>query len=238
MAQAIPVLERVTRSFFSVAPSPWKSRSPILTCSMHTSSKALSCSSVCFSLWANARSVPEVASMTSRPRKTPSAVSTYRVPFIASSLRGRKLRRWSFVGAVVRPLAIGNPWAQDLVHVIPAPGVPRCLGEDVFFPPHHILVLDLLGRGHGEPGPPHSVEVVAGIDPHQALGQRGHAFRRVGPRPRGGEHADRAHLSDLVIERLVGMTVDVGDVGVGIEDLVNLPPVAYHEVHGRGVIVE
>ena len=36
--------------------------------------------------------------------------------------------------------------------------------------------------------------------------------RRVGPRPGGREHADGAHLADLVVEHLVRVAVDVGDV--------------------------
>src|SRR2546422_5716506 len=50
---------------------------------MKTSSKALSWSGVCFSLWAIARFPPEVKSRTSTPTKTPSSVRTYRVLFIA-----------------------------------------------------------------------------------------------------------------------------------------------------------
>src|SRR5213083_3761507 len=111
--------------------------------------------------------------------------------------RGPEPRRWSLVGAVVRPLALGNTRLQRLIDVVRAAGVRRGLGENVLvLAPHHVLVLDLLGRGHREPRPADAVEVVARIDPHQTPGQRGHALRRVGPRPRGGEHADRAHLPD------------------------------------------
>src|SRR5256886_8118635 len=239
MAQAIPVLESVTPSFFSVAPSPWKSRSPIFTWSMKTSSKALSWSGVCFSLWAIARFPPEVKSRTSTPTKTPSSVRTYRVLFIALLPAWACAPPWSLVGAVVRPLAVGDTRLQRLIDVVRAAGVRRGLGEDVLvLAPHHVLVLDLLGRGHREPRPADAVEVVARIDPHETPGQRGHALRRVGPRPRGGEHADRAHLPDLVVQHLVRVPVDVGDAGVGLEDLVNLAPVPHPEVPGRIVLVE
>ena len=50
IAHAMPVLLSSTFSFLAVASSPWKSRSPTLTCSMKTSSKALSCWGVCLSL--------------------------------------------------------------------------------------------------------------------------------------------------------------------------------------------
>ena len=50
MAQAMPVVDRVTFSFFSVAGSPWNSASPILTCSMNSSSNVFITASCCSTL--------------------------------------------------------------------------------------------------------------------------------------------------------------------------------------------
>src|SRR3546814_18153760 len=51
-------------------------------------------------------------------------------------------------------------------------------------------------------------------------------------------HADRAQGADLVVDHLVGVAVDVGDVGEAGEDLVHFAPVAHPEVPQWIVLVE
>src|SRR5467141_2202470 len=180
IAHAMPVRESWTFSFFAVASSPWKSRSPIRTCSMNTSSNALSCWGVCLSLWAR---------------------------------------------------------VEDLVDVVRAPRIGGRLREGVL-PPHHVLILDPVRGVHGEPRIAHAVEEVAGVRADHALRERRDALGRVRPRPGGGEHADGAQLADLVVEHLVRVAVDVGDVRIRPQHLVDLPPVTHPEVPWRVVLVE
>ena len=119
----------------------------------------------------------------------------------------------------------------------PVPESQSRVGEHLLAP-HLVFVVDAAAGAHRQAGPADAVEVVARIGAHHRLGQRRHAFGRVGPRPRGGEHADRAHLADLVVEHLVHVAVHVGDVGEGLEHLVHLAPVAHPEVPRRVVLVQ
>src|SRR6266404_8949876 len=204
IAHAMPVLESWTLSFFSVAPSPWKSRSPMRTCSMNTSSNALSCWGVCLSLWALAEWTTR-----SEPAKRPAAMRPNRIILMAVSSRSGG----SLVRAVVGPFLVRDARVDDLVDVVRAPGILGRLGEDVL-PPHRVLVLDPVRRRQREPRPAHAVEVIAGVRADHALGERRDALGRIGPRPGGGEHADGAQLADLVVEHLVRVAVNVGDVRV------------------------
>src|SRR5215467_10024038 len=138
MAHAMPLRERVTPIFFCVASSPWKSRSPILTCSMKISSKALSCAGVCFSRWASAP-LGSAPSITSMPTMAPPNAARCVIVIRLSLSRGRAPR--SLVGAIVGPLLIGQARAEDLVGVVATAGVPGGLADDVLAP-HHVLVVD------------------------------------------------------------------------------------------------
>ena len=105
--------------------------------------------------------------------------------------------------------------------------------------PHHVLVVDPLGLGiERHLAPADAIEVIARVDAYHRLGQSRDAFRRIGPRPGRREHADRAHGTDLVVKYLVGMAVDVGDLGVWLDDLVHFAPVAYPEVPRWVVLVQ
>src|SRR5207253_9893512 len=79
------------------------------------------------------------------------------------------------------PPAIGNPRVQFLVDVVGTPGIRERLAEDVLRLPseHHVLVLHPLGGGDGEPRPAHSIEVIAWIGPHHALGEVRYPLGRV-----------------------------------------------------------
>src|SRR5437867_1454773 len=234
MAQAIPLLESVTPSFFWVASSPWKSRSPILTCSKKSSSKALSWAGVCFSRCASAPLGP-APSITSKPTiATPKAarrVIVIRVSMCVSAAPG------SLVGAIVRPDLIGQSRAENLVGVVPTPRVPRRLTDHVLAP-HHVLVLDDLLRIHGQARPADAVVGVAGIHTRLARAERRHALRRIRPRPGRREHADGPHLADLVVEDLMHVAVDVRDVAERLEDLVHFTPVPDPEVPGCEILPE
>ena len=105
--------------------------------------------------------------------------------------------------------------------------------------PHMMYsVVDLVVGAHVDLAPADAVEVIAGVDADHRLGELRHALRRIGPRPGGRQHADRAHGADLVVEHLMHVAVDVGDLGVGLQHLVHLAPVAHPEVPGRIVLVE
>src|SRR6266446_3394082 len=136
---------------------------------MKTSSNALSCSPVCFSLWARARSLPS-ATISRRASAPPSATRAYRVRVIPPSPSRARSPVWSLlVRPVVRPLTVGDARLEDLVDVVARARVDRRLREDVLSP-HHVLVLDLR-TAHGELGPADAVEMVAGIGPHHRLGK-------------------------------------------------------------------
>src|SRR5882762_7911867 len=225
IAHAIPVLLSWTFSFLAVASSPWKSRSPTFTCSMKISSNALSCWGVCLSLCALAE-----VTIRSEPTTTPAEMRPYRIIFMVVS--------WGlFVRAVVGPFLVRHARVEALVDVVPAPRVAGSLGKDVL-PPHHVLVLDLVRGGHRQTRVADAVEVVARVHTDLALRERRNAFGRVGPRPGGGEHADGAHLAQLVVEHLVGVPVDVGDVRERPQHFLDLPPVTHPEVPGRVILVE
>src|SRR6266508_1498170 len=200
MAQSFPVLDSVMFSFFSVYPSPWKSMSPTFTSSMKTSWNALSCSTVCFSLWARAvggasvRPVPRTRK-SSPATEAPSTIRTRRFTFMTIPPTGGPPAWTRLVGVE----AVGDARAQDLVDVVARARVDRRIGEYRLSPPHHVLVLDLRRGRRRKLRPADAIEVVAGIRPDHRLGERGHTLRRIGPRPRGGQHADGAHLPDLVI---------------------------------------
>src|SRR5438128_5239529 len=228
IAHAMPVRESWTFSFFAVASSPWKSRSPIRTCSMNTSSNALSCWGVCLSLWARAE-----LTIRSELTRTPAAMRPIRIVFMAVSSRGGG----SLVRAVVGPFLVRDAGVEVLVHVVRAPRIDGRLREGVL-PPHHVLVLDLARGVHRQPRIADAVEEVAGVRADHAFGERRDALGRVGPRPGGGEHADGTQLANLVVEHLVRVAVDVGDVRVRPHHLVDLPPVTHPEVPWRVVVVE
>src|SRR5205085_10848516 len=193
MAHAVPVLLSVTFSFFCAPSSPWKSRSPTRTCSMNTSSNALSCWAVCLSLWARAD-----VTIASEPARMPTATRPIRIIlFMAVSSRVGSLVR-----AVVGPFLVRDAGVDDLVDVVRASGVDGRIGED-FLPPHHVLVLEPVRGGQREAPPTDTVEVVARVHADLALRERRDALGRIGPRPGGGEHSDGAHLSQLVVEHLV-----------------------------------
>src|SRR5215813_518395 len=234
MAQDMPLRERVTPIFCWVASSPWKSWSPSLTCSRKSSSKALSWAGVCFSRWARAPLGAAVSSPSTATMAT--ASTTRRVIVIRVSLSGG-VAPGSLVGAIVGPLLVGQARAEDLVGVIATAGVPGRVGDDVLAP-HDVLVVDEGLGGHGQARPAHAVVGVAGIHARLAGGHGRDALGRIGPGPGGGEHAERAHLADLVVEDLMDVTVDVGDVAEGLEDLVDLPPVADPEVPGGEILTE
>src|SRR5574341_192022 len=232
MAHAMPVRESLVFIFFSVAASPWKSRSPILTCSINTSSKALSCSGVCLALCAVAGAALKTMNRAS-PRAAAGAASLNTVLFFmahSSSTRIRRLLR-------CRLRTVGNAGAQNLVGVVSGARSDLGLGDYVL-PPHHILIVHLVARRHGQLGPAHAVEVVSGIDAHHGRRERRHAFWRIGPCPGRGKHADGPHLADLIVEHLVGVAVDVRDLGVRLERFLHLPPVPHPEVPRRIVEIE
>src|SRR6266545_3120458 len=151
MAQAIPVLDSVTFIFFSVSPSPLNRRSPTFTCSMKTSWNALSCSGVCFSLWARAvggasvRPVPRTTK-SSPATEAPSAIRTRRFTFMTIPPTGGPPAWTRLVGVE----AVGDARAQNLVDVVARPRVDRRIGDDRLPPPHDVLVLDLRGSGRRE----------------------------------------------------------------------------------------
>src|SRR2546426_5716544 len=224
----MPVRESWTFSLFAVASSPWKSRSPIRTCSMNTSSNALSC-------WGVGLALRPRGDGTTRggPRRTPAAMRPIRIVFMAVSSRGRG----SLVRAVVSPFLVRDARVEDLVDVVPAPRIDGRLREGVL-PPHHVLVLDLARGVHRQPRIADAVEEVAGVRADHAFGERRDALGRVGPRPGGGAHADGTQLANLVVEHLVRVAVDVGDVRVRPQHLVDLPPVTHPEVPWRVVFVK
>src|SRR6266508_3346145 len=206
---------------------------------MKTSWNALSCAGVCFSLWARAvggasvRPVPRTRK-SSPATEAPSTIRTRRFTFMTIPPTGGPPAWTRLVGVE----AVGDARAQNLIDVVARPRVDRRIGDDRLPPPHDVLVLDLRGSGRREAGPAHPIEVVAGIRPDHRLGERGHALRRIRPRPGGSQHADRAHLPDLVVEHLVGVAVDVGDVAERIQDLVDLPPIPRPKVPRGVVLVE
>src|SRR5213594_793633 len=168
MAQAIPLLKRLTFIFFCVASSPWKSRSPSLTCSMKSSSKALSCAGVCFSRCASARWGP-APSITSTPTiATPTTAR--RAIVIRVSLSGGVASR-SLVRAIVRPDLVGDSRAEDLVGVVATARVPRGLADHVLAP-HHVLVVDHRLRVHRQARPADAVVGVARIHPGLTRAER------------------------------------------------------------------
>src|SRR5256712_5580445 len=215
-----------TFSFFAVASSPWKSRSPTRTCSMNTPSNALGCWGVCLSLCARAE-----LTIRSEPTRTPAAMRPIRIVFMAVSTRGRG----SLVRAVVSPFLVRDARVEDLVDVVPAPRIDGRLREGVL-PPHHVLVLDLARGVHRQPRIADAVEEVAGVRADHALRERRDALGRVGPGPGGCEHADGTQLANLVVEHLVRVAVDVGDARVRPQHLVDLPPVTHPGVPWRGGI--
>src|SRR5512133_1707632 len=169
MAHAMPVRESVTFSFFWVASSPWKSRSPMRTCSMNASSNALSCSGVCFALWPCAGDVIR----TNAASATPTVMNPCLIFMTVPSSLGSSLVR-----TVDRPLPVRDARVHDLVHVVRASGVGRGVAEHVL-PPHDVLVVHLARRVHGQLRPAHTVERVTGVRPDHAPGQRRDALRRV-----------------------------------------------------------
>src|SRR2546425_7145970 len=168
------------------------------------------------------------------PRTLTSATvkATRRVMVIRLSLSGG-VAAASLVGAIVGPELVGQSRAQDLIGVVATAGVPRGLTDQVLAP-HHVLVVDDVLGPDGQARPADAVEGVAGIHTDLTRTERRHALRRIGPG--GREHADRAHLADLVVEALVPVAMNVGDVGEGLEDLVDFPPVADPEVPGRVIL--
>src|SRR6266545_1807177 len=154
---------------------------------MKTSWNALSCSGVCFSLWARAgggasRSPVPRTTKSSPATEAPSAIRTRRFTFMTIPPTGGPPAWTRLVGVE----AVGDARTQNLVDVVARPRVDRRIGEYRLSPPHHVLVLDLRGSGRRELRPAHPIEVVAGIRPDHRFGERGHALRRIGPRPRGG----------------------------------------------------
>src|SRR5438876_2085767 len=234
MAQAIPLLESVTPSFFWVASSPWNSRSPILTCSMKSSSKAFSWAGVCFSRCASAPLGP-APSITSKPTiataKAARRVILIRVSLSVGAAPG------SLVGAIVGPDLVGQSRTEDLVVVVATPRVPRRLTDHVLAP-HHVLVVDSVLRRHGQARPADAVVGITGIDTCLARAERRHALRGIRPGPGGREHADGPHLADLVVEDLMHVAVDVRNVAERLEDLVHFTPVPDPEVPGRVILPE
>src|SRR5207248_2666789 len=184
IAHDIPVLESCTPIFFCVSASPWKSRSPIRTCSRKTSSNTLSCSGVCLSLWAAAWK----ATKQSTASAAPAEIHICRVISWPFSVVQARLLDAAGNG---RGLGICQPRMQDLVAVIPASRIRRRGGVDVLAP-HHVLVVHLAGAVHPQRRPADAVEIVAWVDPHHALGELGHALGRVGPGPGRRERADGA----------------------------------------------
>src|SRR3981189_2920773 len=143
MAQAVPVLERFTLSFFCVSASPWNSRSPIFTCSMKTSWNASSWSDVCFSLWANAGSVS-----TARKNSTATPAAMRRQGTFSLAMFIRPPRNCVEAASD----AIGNTRTEHLVPVIPSAGVDFRLGKDILAP-HLALSFVAPGGIHRMDGP-------------------------------------------------------------------------------------
>src|SRR5215510_10024673 len=188
---------------------------------MKISSNCLSCAPVCFSLCA--QTWP--ASGTRRRTRSIADATMRASPFMLESP----------VGAIEEPFLIGDPWAEDLIGVVAAARVRCRLAEDVLAP-HAVVDLHAVGRDR-ETCPSDAIERIAGIGPQHALGLD-RDLRRVGPGPRGGQHADESPGSYFAVARVVSMPVDVGDVRVGLEDLVKLAPVSDPELPGRVVLVE
>src|SRR3546814_17619210 len=84
--------------------------------------------------------------------------------------------------------------------------------------------------GEAEAVPADAVEMVAGVGADHRLGEHRHALGRVRPRPGCRQHAERAQGADLVVEHLVGVAVDVGEVGEAGGDLVPVAPGAHPEI--------
>src|SRR5262245_20983551 len=240
MAQAMPLFERFTFNRFCVASSPWKSRSPILTCSMKSSSKALSWAGVCFSRCASAP-LGSATSTTSKPTmaaaRTARRVIVIRVSLSLDSASRSRAGARSLVGAIVGPDLVGDSRAEDLVVVVPTAGIPWRLTDHVLAP-HDVLVVDRALGVHRQARPADAVVGITGIHARLAGAERWHALRRIRPGPGRGEHADGPHLADLVVEDLVYVAVDVRDVAERLEDLVDVAPVAHPEVPGRVVLPE
>src|SRR5258705_7566957 len=141
----------------------------------------------------------------------------------------------SYPSSLVRPDLVGDPRPQDLR--LAQRGVRRRLNEDLLTAPHDVLVLDPI-IVHADLAPADAVVEIAGVGTDHRLGELGHSLRGIGPRPGGGEHADRAHGSDLVVEHLMDVTVDVGDLGIRLQHVIDFAPVTHPEVPRRVVLVE
>src|ERR1700730_6286512 len=223
IAQAHPVVESTTSICFAVASSPWNKRSPFLTCSMNTSSWACSCCGVTGSLFA-----------TAGPTRTAIAVSIPR-----SDARDTATRNVVLAIIAIPPLVwsdpVGDPRPQDLR--LAQRGILRGLGVDLLAAPHDVLGLDPI-IVHADAAPADAVVEIAGVCADHRPGQLGHSLRGIGPRPGGRQHADRAHGSDFVIEHLMDVTMDVGDLGIRLQHVIPPPPVTHPEVPRRVVLVE
>src|SRR5882724_4591958 len=172
---------------------------------MNTSSNAFNCSALCFSLCARAGWISP-----NRPPMTTAAAALTAKPKRKFLLVMMSLLASCWAG--LQP--VRDTRLENLIAVVPGAGVGLGFRK-------HILAPHLVGVGeaavvHGQFAPTNAVEVVAGIGAHHRFGQGWNAFRRVRPRPGGGEHADRTDVADLVVERLVHMAVHVGDVGVAL----------------------
>src|SRR5438876_868615 len=201
---------------------------------MKSSSKALSWAGVCFSRWASA-SLGPTPSITSKPTIA-IAKAARRVMVIRISLSVDAASQ-SLVSAIVRPVLVGDSRAQNLIAVVTTARIPRGLSDHVLAP-HHVLIVDGALGVHGQARPADPVIGIAGIYARLARAEGRHALRRIRPRPGRREHADRPHLADLVVEHLMDVAVDVGDIAERLQDLVHVTPVPDPEVPGREVLPE
>src|SRR5262245_2215365 len=135
--------------------------------------------------------------------------------------------------------ALGDACLQDFWSALVVVGLR--LNEDLRAAPHNVLDVvsaELVAAVYGDFFPTDAIEVIAGIDANHRLGKFRHTLRGIGPRPRCRQHADRAQRPDLVIEHLVDMPVNVGDLSIRLQDLVNVAPIAHPEIPRRVVLVK